>query len=212
MRKHYERYECRQSVASLEATLKAGPGTFQVSTGDLSVVLGTNVYEGQNCIQAWAEFGAGTLVELLNAVRNRTLDFALALWKEYPTAGEPGNQSSPVVKSSTVTQIFNTTVYGGSASLVGAAHNSSLTFNVTTNDFASLERVLKQSGLSGGDVEDLRRAIDEDAKPVTKGKLGPKVSSWFAKTMQKAADGTWAIGIATAGELLSHAIEKYYGF
>lgn len=40
-------------------------------TGDLAVFLGTKVYRGQNCVQSWAEFGVGNLVELLNAVRNR---------------------------------------------------------------------------------------------------------------------------------------------
>ncbi len=64
-RKHYQRYECRQSIASIENILaKAKNGTVQVSTGDLAVVLGTNVYQDLNCLQAWAEFGTGHLVEL----------------------------------------------------------------------------------------------------------------------------------------------------
>jgi hypothetical protein len=93
IRSKYENYECRQSIAGIEATLReAGGGTVHVSTSDLSLVLGDTVYEHYNCIQAWAEFGTGQLYELLNTVRNRILDFSLAIWKESPTAGEVNSQ------------------------------------------------------------------------------------------------------------------------
>lgn len=88
VRKSYTEYECRQSVASIEAVLAdSKSGTVRVATDDLAVALGSDVYEDQNCAQAWAQFGTGRLVELLNAVRNRILDFALAVWKESPDAG-----------------------------------------------------------------------------------------------------------------------------
>jgi hypothetical protein len=109
-RKHYERFECRQSIATIETSVAkqhAQGGTLEVSTGDLSLILGTRVYQGYNCIQAWAEFSLGNLVELLNAVRNRTLDFALAIWKEQPEAGQTPTGSATRIDSSRVTQIFN---------------------------------------------------------------------------------------------------------
>ena len=85
-------YECRQSIASIEATLeklgKDGKDIVRFGTGDLAVVLGTNVYQGHNCIQASSEFGSGALVELVNGVRNRILDFSLAVWKEEPAAAD----------------------------------------------------------------------------------------------------------------------------
>src|SRR5207302_4008803 len=126
--KHYEQYECRQGIASIEAALKTdSAGALQVSTGDLAVMLGTRVYQRQNCIMAWAEFGAGHLVELLNAVRNRILDFALAIGKLDPNAGEEdGEHATSPLKPFKISQIFQTTVYGGSATLVGSASNSSL--------------------------------------------------------------------------------------
>jgi hypothetical protein len=212
-RKHYERYECRQSIASVEAALKTDPATLQVSTGDLAVMLGTRVYQGQNCVQVWAEFGAGHLVELLNSVRNRILDFALAIGKVDPIAGEEGSgDANSPLKPSRITQIFKTAVYGGSATLVGSASNSSLAFNVVTNDLASLENTLRQHGLPQEDIEELQRALAADGKPPAKDKFGPKVAAWMGKMIGKAADGSWQIGIAVAGELLFQAIAKYYGF
>jgi hypothetical protein len=208
----YDRYECRQSVAGIEAILtKATTGTVRVTTGDLALVLGTRVYQAQNCVQAWAEFGTGHLVELLNAVRNRVLDFALAVWKEAPEAGETNVSPSPAMNAERVTQIFNTTVYGGAANLVGSSSASAITFNIGVRDFGSLERVLGESGLSPTDLSELRRALEAEPTSVTPEKFGPKVSAWIAKMMGKAAAGGWEVGLGAGGTLLAQAIAKYYG-
>src|SRR5713101_3731477 len=194
IRKKYEAYECRQSITGIEAAVNSGEGTLRVSTSDLAVVLGGDVYANYNCIQAWAEFGSGHLVELLNSVRNRILDFVLAISKESPTAGDPGTQPNMAIQASHVTQIFQTTVYGGSATLVGSAHNSSINLNVVQNDFASLERALRRHGLSTEDIQELQEAVGKDAMPAAKDKLGPKVSSWVGRMVVKAAEGTWNVG------------------
>ena len=210
-RKQYENYECRESVAAIEAILKTGQANLQISTGDLALALQTDVYTGHNCVQAWAEVGSGHLVELLNVVRNRILDFALAIWKESPSAGEANaaakdSQLSP----SRLTQIFNTTITGGSANVI-AATNSSVNVNIVRNDFHSLEEVLLELGVSAADVAELRKAVDTDIPPKSKGAFGPHVSGWITKMIGKAADGTWNVGIAVGAEVIYHAIAKYYG-
>jgi hypothetical protein len=133
----------------------------QVGTGDLVLVLGTKVYQNQNCIQAWAEFSTAHLVEVLNSVRNRTLDSALAIWKENPTAGDSPNCSKRPIEESKVTHIFNTTVYGGSANVVGAANETAagqmkiditksnvhqLNLGTVLGDMSSTVTTLAQSG------------------------------------------------------------------
>lgn len=209
----YERYECRQSVASIEAMLtKDDSGTLAVSTGDLALILGTKVYQHYNCIQAWAEFGAGALVEVLNAVRNRILDFALAVWKEAPSAGDSGGDLSRKIEASRVTQIFNTTVFGGAANLVGTATRSHIEFNIGPKDFPALERILSDNGVSSPEIQELRVAVEAEPEAKSGQEFGPRVSSWIGKMMGKAADGSWKIGVGAAGSLLAQAIAKYYGF
>lgn len=212
VRKSYDRYECRQSIASIEDILaKTKGGMVQVSTGDLALVLGTKVYQHQNCLQAWAEFSTANLVELLNTVRNRILDFALAIWKEAPLAGESGSNAPQPLGAAKVTQIFNTTVYGGSANLVGSAQGSTVSFRILTNDFASLERVLRENGVGNEDIAELRTAVGSDERPASPQSFGPRVSSWIAGMMKKAANGTWELGVGAAGNLLAQAIAKFYG-
>ena len=211
-RMQYQRYQCRQSIASIEAVLEKGEsGSLSVSTGDLALSLGAKVYQGQNCVQAWAEFSISNLVELLNSVRNRLLDFALAVWKEEPMAGEVGDNSTKSLESSKVTQIFNTTVYGGSANLVGTVSESSIVFNIGTQDFPSLENLLRENGLGDEDISELQVAVQADEN-VARGKgFGPKVSNWISKMVKKAADGSWSIGVGAAGNLLAQALTKFYG-
>lgn len=214
VRKLYEKYKCRQSIAGIEdalKTIKKGPMRASLSSGDLAVLLGTNVYRGLNCIQAWAEFSPGNLLELLNTVRNRILDFTLAIWKEEPLAGEIFNKAGGELQPTKVTQIFNTTVYGGSANLVGSATDSTIEFNVTFGDFASLERLLRKKSVSDEDIKDLQEALQKDSQPTSNQKFGPSVSSWIAKMMKKAANGSWEVSIAVAGNLLAQAISRYYG-
>jgi len=212
VRDAYQNYKCRQSIASIETMLKkANKGMLQVSTGDLAIALGAEVYHSQNCVQAWAEFGVNNLIELLNAVRNRLLDFALAVWKEAPTAGEGSSNISPDIEPGRVTQIFNTTVYGGAANLVGSATNSPISFILSKNDLAALEKVLRDSGVQDKDIEELHATIKTEKRPQKGQGFGPGVSSWIANMMKKAAEGSWPVGLKAAGNLIEKAIANYYG-
>jgi hypothetical protein len=213
VREHYENYKCRQSIATIEAMLsKATGGTLYVGTSDLVVTLGQNVYENMNCIQVWAQFGTSALVELLNSVRNLILDFALAIWKEAPNAGDLGNSPSTKLESARVNQIFNTIVYGGSSNIVGTSNAFTISFNIEIKDFSSLERVLRSKGVPQEDIAELRSAVDSEPSPTAQDKFGPRVSAWIAKMVGKAAEGSWNISLGAAGNLLAQAISKYYGF
>ena len=211
--KSYNEYAYRSSIAVIESIIeKDDRGMITVTTNDLSLTLGTNVYERMNCLECWAEFGTMNLVELLNTVRDRILDFSLAVWKEHPNAGETNSNTPESPSLDKITQIFNTTVYGGTANLVGTANNSSVAFNIVSNDFKSVGRVLQNNSVSEQDITELERALAADKPPQSPDQFGPKVSSWIAKMMEKASEGTWGIGIAAGGNLLAKIISKFYGF
>lgn len=150
-------------------------------------------------------------MELLNSVRNRVLDFSLAVWKEAPSAGELGTEAAANLEPKRVTQIFNTTVYGGSANLVGTANASQITFKIEPKNFSTLAQVLAESGVSSDDIAELKDAVESDPTPPTAESFGPKVSSWVGRMLGKAAQGAWKIGVGAAGNLLAQAIAKYYG-
>ncbi|TPW23749.1 hypothetical protein FH712_07375 [Marinobacter nauticus] len=211
VRGSYENYSCRLSISSIEATLRESDGRpLRVPTGDLAVALGTNVYEGNNCLQAWAEFSPNNLHELVNAVRNKVLDFSLALWKRFPDLGELDAKTSEA-EAKAINQIFNTTVYGGSANLVGNASNSTFNLNFSAGDFAGLRQFLLEHGVSEEDAQMLEKAIDQEEEPVTDAGFGPHISDWISRMVAKAASGSWNISVGAAGGLLAQALGKFFG-
>ena len=212
VRGSYNEYEFRLSIATVESALEENDsGIIQVDTGDLSLTLGANVYKDMNCLECWAEFSTTNLVELLNTVRDRVLDFSLAVWKDQPNTGETNSKVSQPLSSDKITQIFNTTVYGGAANLVGTANASSVVFNIVSTDFESMRRALLANGVSEEDVAELRKAVDSDEKPKSPGQFGPNVSSWISRMMKKASEGTWGVGIAAGGNLLAQILSKFFG-
>ena len=204
-------FHCCHSIAAIESLLVDKQNqVMNVSNPHVAVVIGRSLYTDMNCMQAWGEFGAERFADVLNAVRNRVLDFVLALWKEDANAGEI-EVGKPKLEAKDVTQIFNTTVYGGGANVVGNATKSHLTVNVTANDPQSLLDQLSQHGISADDLTALKAAITEEPDPTANRKFGPRVAAWIASMVGKAASGAWEMGVGAAGEFLTAAINQYYG-
>lgn len=210
VRKIYNKYEFRESIATIEYSLQQNEtGIIYISTQDLALTLGTKVFKQMNCLSCWAEFSTSNLVELLNTVRNRLLEFLVAVQKEHPNAGKTNSNDPGFPSPDKVTQIFNMTVtHGGNVNLIGTANNSSVAFNTLSNNFESVRRVLKEKGVSEEDIAELENALADDKFHQSPGQFGPKVSSWIGNMLKKAADGTWNIGIGTAANLLSEILSK----
>ncbi len=211
LRESFSHFHCRQSIATVEQLLRdSGSDPLNTSCGDLALILGQNVYERLNCMQVWGEFSVGHLTELINVVRNRILDFSIALCREFPFAGTESERGNSIA-SERVTQIFNTTVYGGAANLLGSAVNSPVSFAVEQNDFQSLERELAGLGVDTDDIEELTIALREEPTRPTPATFGPNVSLWIADMVKKSALGTWQVGVGAAGNLLATVIGRFYG-
>jgi hypothetical protein len=208
-RENATKFNCRMSIASIEKSVAENEsGYLQISNSNLVIILGDNVIQDQNCIQSWGQFSIGNYTEVLNAVRNKVLDFSIALWKEIPSIGDTNPKK---IESGKVTQIFNTTVYGGNANLVGSANQSTITFNCSQGNWDELKAVLENNDVEQEDISELHKAIMEDPAPSDPIKFGPNVSNWLANMFKKSASGLWNVGISVAGNLLSESLKSYYG-
>ncbi|MFO0826739.1 MAG: hypothetical protein U0572_01210 [Phycisphaerales bacterium] len=202
-------FHCRQSVASLESTLRGMDSELlTVPMDELALLLGTTVYEDQNCAQAWGEFPKCRFVEVLNAVRGRLLDFTIALEKESPAVATGKGSEAPSPER--VSQIFNVTVQGP-ANVVGQATHSALSASVACGSVDALREALSAHGMDEEDLDALVEALAEEPAPREGGRFGPRVSRWIGGMIGKAAQGTWEIGVGVAGDLLARAISHYYG-
>lgn len=204
------RYGCRQSVAGIEESLKSDEkGMFAVNLGDWIPVFGSGVFVNYSCVEMWGQFGTGFLVEVLNKVRNRVLDFALALDKEFPDVGEPTARGRAAPER--VQQIVNMIFHGDASGIVGAVNASTVGLNVTPGDTESLLAALRDLNLSEVDRKELGAAVVAEPTPAADGKFGPRVSSWIGRMAGKAASGALKVGTEVAVPMISKAIAKYYG-
>jgi hypothetical protein len=162
------------------------------------------------CHSAWQEIPPSALVELLDTVRNRTLNMALEIKDELGTSYTDLRQiKSKDAATSIQNIIFQNT--GGSANVafdgssIDASTNTEIVINV--GDKNKLAEILGKAGLSNTDVRSLTEAFKADGEK----QPGTKVGAWVKDNASKVVMGGVKIGAKIGGELLSAWLKQYYG-
>ncbi len=181
---------------------------------DLVAYTGRDIYQGMNCMSAWKLIPNSSMFGLVEAVRNRILNFVLEIEKEAPDAGEdsPKNQK---ISPERVNQVFNTTIYGNVGNISEASQNinQTTTINVLKNDLNSLKAYLSSVRIPKSEIQKLEVAIQKDsAEKVSKTqKLGNKVLAWIKSVSSKIKNEAFPVLQSVSANLITQAILKYYG-
>lgn len=191
---------------------KSGNNLSHPWSADLIRIVGSDIYQNMNCTNAWGVIPYGSIVALVDVVRNKILNFVLEIETEAPDAGEAPPNTKPIADER-VNKVFNTYIQGNVDSLVAGSqtiiHNTEIT--VIQNDLESLKQYLESIGIGEPDLKELDRAIQEDAESGVKGKLGDKVKGWLGKMISKTGSSTWNIATSVAINLLIKALSAYFG-
>lgn len=157
------------------------------------------------------EVDKSQIIQTLTAVRSKLLDFLLKLNEELGDTEDikPLTEGSAKEK---VASLFNSAVFGNNTTIIVGDHNTQTVTNVTKGDFNSLSKLLEESGISKGEIEELKAMIDTDNFQSDKKEFGVQVKGWISKMLGKAMDNSWKIGLGAAGQLLADAIGTYYGW
>ena len=181
---------------------------------DFVAYTGRDIYQGMNCMSAWKLIPNSSMFGLVEAVRNRILNFVLEIEKEAPDAGEdsPKNQK---ISPERVNQVFNTTIYGNVGNISEASQNinQTTTINVLKNDLNSLKAYLSSVRIPKSEIQKLEVAIQKDsAEKVSKTqKLGNKVLAWIKSVSSKIKNEAFPVLQSVSANLITQAILKYYG-
>ena len=177
------------------------------------IVLGSTIRLAGNysLVEVYQPISRAQLEKIIDAVRNRLLDFLLALQEIDPQTLESEDALRELPKE-TVNQVFHLSVYGSHNILAaGTGFSQMVTQAIPQNDEGALLQHLRQAGLSEMDLEDLKSALKKDgARP--KGDFGNRVKAWMGKVVVKAIDGSWKVAAAAAPEVLTKALSAYYGW
>ena len=148
---------------------------------------------------------------IIDAVRNRLLDFLLGLQDVDPKILDSEEAIADIPKD-TVSQVFNVAIHGDHNVLAsGTDISQQVTQHINTYDKRALFDYLKDIGVETDDLDALDQAIAADGKPAGH-TLGARVKEWLGRITGKAVDGTWKTAMAAAPTLLIKAISKYYGW
>lgn len=212
LRHHVEEAQIRQPMAALEDLVSSDKTEFQIPwPPDLTALVGQDIYQYMNCLQAWRSVSRGQIVSIVDTVRNRILAFVLEVESELPDAGDWPKPPAAVPQEA-VERAFNMTIAGNVGQLIAGSHDFvANSVQVSQGDFASLSAAMRDLGVSEEDVTELKAAIDADESRQDKTSLGQSVTGWIGKMAGKASVGALKIAAGAAVGAIMKLILAYYG-
>lgn len=147
------------------------------------------------------------MLGMMDTVRTRVLTFVLEIQSELPEDVETPTQAIPPEKVEQMVQIH---IYGGNNNIGdnGVIHANT----VIAGDLASLKTALAGLGLSSADAEELKAAVEADAKDDKKKEgLGKRSLAWVGKTALAGGAAGLKIGGEVAKATLTALAMKYAG-
>lgn len=166
-------------------------------------------------LNARKEFGIGAIIQALAEIRTKLLDLMLSIDEiandiDINNIGEHDKQN---LNNIIVQNMKNQFITGdGNINSIGDKNKIKTTLNITKGNSNSLRTELLSNGISEEDVGELIEILENEKPNEIENKPGAKAGNWIKKMIGKSVDGSWQIGLGTAGDLLAQAIGKYYGF
>lgn len=203
-------HESVESLLQLASSSRKGEITFPFAPEQEAALM--RMQDGLVQLKPYRVVGANTILAIVEAVRTRVLEWALALEKE-GIMGAGLSFSDREKKIAEGTQNVSIQNFQGIlGNITGGNVSQSMNMTVTPGEFASLASYLKAQGVEEADISALESVVRNDPEPKSPGKFGSGVSGWIGRMVGKAADGSWGVAIGTAANVLGSAITKFYGF
>lgn len=201
--------EMREPIANVLDLLNSDSATFQLTLTPAAVEVLMKIQNSDVPLYPIRIIPRSEIAGIPEAVRTAILEWALRLERE-GIVGE-GISFTEVERERAASQIKIENFQGILGNVSHSAVTQHLDMTVRHGDIESLKRYLREQGIAPVDLDDLEVALREDEVPEDRKKLGARVSDWLGTMMRKAAEGSWAISLETAGNLLSTAIWAFYG-
>jgi hypothetical protein len=160
------------------------------------------------CYAAWQEIPVNALTEMLDTVRNRTLNMALQIKDELGTSYTNLRKiESDETEGKIQSIIFqntggNTTVAFDQANVDVLQHQTV----IAVGDRKALDKALTNAGLDKRDLDALTDAMQNDGD-----KPGNKVGEWIKGNASKVLSGGVKVGAQIGQEILTAWIKAHYG-
>jgi hypothetical protein len=178
---------------------------------NLILLYAEKFFDGYALVRAEQQISIGAVIAILETVRNKILAFTLELEGATPEITQETDRPLEPATREKVSQVFHMHIYGNVANV--AAGSSDFSQNavtqVTKGDWTSLKKALSEIGVPSVELEALEAALQKDGD--VKGQIGTNSSHWLGNMIEKAASGTWQVGLSVAGTMIPKLLSKYFG-
>lgn len=157
---------------------------------------------GYVCHAAWQELPVNALVELIDTVRNLTLNMALGIKDELGTSYAHLNRIKPEEIERVKSVVINN--LGGNVAL-GDVDASGSTV-IIAGDRKTLDAALTKAGMNQTDLTELSEAIHADGNEV-----GSKVTKWIGDKAEKLLIGGVKMATSIAQQVLTDMLMQHCG-
>jgi hypothetical protein len=203
-----------QPIAAYEMIPSDNAGSVVIEwPPNLTILYQKAFFEGDYALnRAWREIPKTVVKSLVEAVRNRVLQFALEIKEETTGSGMAALSSVP---RQLVERHVTNIIFGGQNVIAGAANNFSLISqsHIELHDAAALAAALERLGLSKSDISELHDALQTDtaADAVTK-QLGTRTAEWIKKAGKKIASAGSSMTVGVATDVVRKLIFQFLGW
>ena len=196
-------------VGELEDMLNSGTETFQILWPHEYVALSqeaTRFNDETFLFSAYKVIPRGLLAGVLENIKNKLLDFALALGEHQVDGSNPLDQST----QAEARNIFHVTIYGDHNTVATGENVQQTTSQVQQGDVTSLLDYFRQIGVSEADLGDLETAAASEPT-ATSEEFGPAIRAWIGKMALRAGTEFWKVTTGSAVGLLQQGLRHFYG-
>lgn len=213
--KNMEFYQSVATLESMESVNKSGQ-LEAIFPAELTALIEYNIQKKGNpffqLVKARKSVSVAIVTQILSVIRSKLLDFMLKLDEEFGniTAIEELQKNNTRISTIMNQTIINNT---GDGNIVNTGDNANIEAKITIKkgDKEALQKKLHEFGVQPADTKELISIIDSETPDKKTKTFGSKVNGWVQKMLGKALDGSWQIGIGTAGNILADTIQSYYG-
>ncbi len=210
-----EKAYIRESISSIEDISKSGESIVRIQwPPDLIALLQRKeIVQNFTIMDAWQEITRGQLLRILSTVRTKILDFILDLKSNIPELESFDFTSS---SNNTQQEIASQVISNNFENVTGNVAVGSKEFKqeviINKFDFDALKTELLKLGIPENNIDELKKAIEEDGEIAKKNTLGKNVSIWIGKILAMGGQLFKDIGLSVASKLIIELIQNYYGF
>jgi AbiTii len=156
------------------------------------------------CISAWQEIPVNALAEVLDTIRNRTLNMALQIKDELGTSYADLRRIAPGEASKIQSIVFNNV--GGSTNVAMGGSTVNATTVIAVGDRRALDDALSALGMDKQDLDGLTEAMKRDGEKPDK-----SVTEWVKEKASKVLAGGVKVGTTVGTQILTALIMQHYG-